>query len=229
MPSHEKSSPNHPASKLGSDSNSLKGFTLLSIILMNMIPLAGVLFFSWDIANVVILYWLENLVLGFWNIPRILLAGKDGKNPDSLGAKVFSCCFFSVHYGIFCLVHGVFIVGILGISSIGSPGLSSIISNPDVLVRGVIYGAIAIFITTGTNLYFDYIANKDYKNWTTSQAMFSPYGHIVIIHVAIIASAFLAIATGQPLWLLILIIAGKTALDTITRTKKSKFKVSRSR
>ncbi len=37
--------------------------SLVVLVLVNLLPLAGVLFFDWDVAALVILYWSENLVL----------------------------------------------------------------------------------------------------------------------------------------------------------------------
>ncbi|HET7182586.1 MAG TPA: DUF6498-containing protein [Candidatus Limnocylindrales bacterium] len=45
------------------------------LIAANLIPLVGVLFFGWSLWTILVLYWLENGIVGFWNVPKILLAG----------------------------------------------------------------------------------------------------------------------------------------------------------
>jgi hypothetical protein len=47
-----------------------------------MVPLWGVLFFNWDAFYLVFLYWSENLVIGFYNILKMLLS--QPLNPDEL-------------------------------------------------------------------------------------------------------------------------------------------------
>ena len=47
-----------------------------------MVPLWGVLFFNWDAFYIVLLYWAENLVIGFYNILKMVLA--QPLNPDEL-------------------------------------------------------------------------------------------------------------------------------------------------
>ena len=46
--------------------------SLASLLGANIVPLIGVLFFNWDAGVVVLLYWLENVVIGFYNILRIV-------------------------------------------------------------------------------------------------------------------------------------------------------------
>lgn len=44
------------------------------LVAANLIPLVGVLFFGWSLWTILVLYWVENGIVGFWNVPKILLA-----------------------------------------------------------------------------------------------------------------------------------------------------------
>lgn len=44
------------------------------LLVANAIPLVGVAFFDWSLLTILVLYWLENGIVGFWNVPRIALA-----------------------------------------------------------------------------------------------------------------------------------------------------------
>ena len=44
------------------------------LVAANLIPLAGVLLFGWSLWTILVLYWVENGIVGLWNVPRILLA-----------------------------------------------------------------------------------------------------------------------------------------------------------
>ncbi|HJP88371.1 MAG TPA: DUF6498-containing protein, partial [Candidatus Limnocylindrales bacterium] len=46
----------------------------LVLVAANLIPLVGVLFFGWSLWTILVLYWVENGIVGFWNVPKILLA-----------------------------------------------------------------------------------------------------------------------------------------------------------
>ena len=46
----------------------------VALVIANAIPLIGVLFFGWSLITILVLFWVENGIVGIWNIPRILLA-----------------------------------------------------------------------------------------------------------------------------------------------------------
>lgn len=46
----------------------------LALVIANAIPLVGVLLFGWSLWTILVLYWLDNGITGFWTIPKILMA-----------------------------------------------------------------------------------------------------------------------------------------------------------
>jgi Family of unknown function (DUF6498) len=44
------------------------------LVAVNMWPLYGVLFFGWSLFSIIFLYWIENGIIGFFNIFKIALA-----------------------------------------------------------------------------------------------------------------------------------------------------------
>jgi hypothetical protein len=46
----------------------------IALVIANAIPLLGVLFFGWSLLTILVLFWLENGIVGLWNVPRIILA-----------------------------------------------------------------------------------------------------------------------------------------------------------
>src|SRR5213594_3799766 len=93
----------------------LRGRELLSVsalVIANAVPLAGVLFFGWQVFPLLLLYWLENVIVGGFNVLRMLVADPD--DPVRWAAKIFLIPFFCVHFGMFCFVHGVFVFGFFG-------------------------------------------------------------------------------------------------------------------
>ena len=62
--------------------------SLAALLVANAIPLLGVLFFGWSLITILVLYWLENGIIGLWNIPRIALArGDDQSTSPMLGRR----------------------------------------------------------------------------------------------------------------------------------------------
>jgi hypothetical protein len=86
--------------------------SVVSLLLANLFPLYGVLFLGWEVFLIILLFWLENVMIGAFNVLRMLVAApRDGA---SWAKKVFLVPFFCVHYGGFCAGHGVFVVAFFG-------------------------------------------------------------------------------------------------------------------
>ena len=86
------------------------------LVAANLVPLAGVLFFGWSTFATLLLFWVENVIVGGFNVLRMLWAQPD--NPLIWVAKAGTIPFFIIHYGLFTTVHGVFVL----ISSDNRPG-----------------------------------------------------------------------------------------------------------
>jgi len=79
--------------------------SLILLLLVNLLPLVGVLWLDWDVVGLLVLYWSENLILGFYTILKMLTKSPRSGLPLSL--------FFCLHYGGFCAGHGIFILSVL--------------------------------------------------------------------------------------------------------------------
>ena len=47
---------------------------VVALVVANLIPLVGVLFFDWNVWMILVVYWLENGVVGFFNVLKMLRA-----------------------------------------------------------------------------------------------------------------------------------------------------------
>lgn len=87
------------------------------LVIVNLIPVAGVLFFDWSASLLVFMYWVENVVIGFYHVLRMLIttgygtvsAGSPGQAVFPLLLGLFVTVFFTIHYGGFTAGHGVFV------------------------------------------------------------------------------------------------------------------------
>lgn len=204
------------------------------LVASNCIPLIGVLLFGWVVFDIVILYWFENVVIGVLNVVKILTAmpgqtlassnaagdeqpasgAQMGQTVASFhGIKLFLIPFFTFHYGLFCTVHGVFICALLkddGRDGLDSPlaAVLEMMSQPwfAVAVVGLIASQVIALIR-------NYYMNGKYKQSHPFILLFTPYGRIVVLHLAILLSAFLTMLLGSPIWMLGLLVIGKTVMD----------------
>ncbi len=191
-----------------------------ALILMNLIPIAGVMFFGWSAGTIIFLYWLENVVIGVLNIPKLLTAqGTDGASVSTTGifklaGGLFLSAFFIVHYGMFCFGHYVFLKS----SFDQVPSLAEIFSRGDILIA---LGGLSAshIISMAVNFY----GKGQYKTRSPNMQMFMPYSRIVILHVVIILGGFFTMLSGSGLISLMILVALKTAVDLAAHIAEHKF------
>jgi hypothetical protein len=206
-----------------------------ALIVANAVPLLGVLFFGWSVWTILIVYWLENGIVGGFNVLKMLLAtGGDGSGPLALlingraaetRAKAVLIPFFIVHYGLFWVVHGVFVFALPSFASLGSqigpigtefgtlgPDFSPIsTTGPDPWT--IAFAAVVMVISHGISFAFNYLGSGEYKRTSAAGQMFAPYGRLVVLHVTIIFGAFAIGFTGAPVFAIVILVILKTAMD----------------
>lgn len=193
--------------------------SLALLVLVNLLPLAGVLLLDWDVAALVVLYWSENLVLGFYTLARMLVV--------SPLRGLLGGVFFTLHYGGFCAVHGLFVVGLLldgDMAIMPDDPWPALLVFPQLLlnvVRAVLAYAppewllafAALFASHGVSFVANFLLGGEREQLTTKQLMAAPYARIVVLHVAIILGAFAIMALGQPVGMLVVLVLLKLGLD----------------
>ncbi len=162
---------------------------LIQTFAVNMLAVIGVAAFGWSALTLVLLYWIENLVVGLLNVPKILISGASS-GPTGMLASLFLAPFFVVHYGMFCFVHGLFILGLFGggLDSIGAfdmAGLAAAVADRIRADRAMLAG---VAVMTAFHLYLFLRYWLAARRWETSDPftqMFAPYGRIFVIHLTI--------------------------------------------
>jgi len=184
----------------------------LLLVAANVVPLVGVLAWGWSAFDVVLLYWFENVIVGFYNALRILSFSPRENAGAAWLSKLFFTPFFCVHYGGFCLVHGVFVVSLFGEGSVGGPG--DMIGVGFHEAGGSLAPALlALFLSHGVSFFVNYIGGGEFRVGEIGEKMMAPYGRIVVLHLAVLFGAFATQALGNPMPILVLLVIGKIALD----------------
>lgn len=207
--------------------------SMLAVALLvgfNLVPLAGVVWWGWDLWTILVLYWIENGIVGAFNIARILTAQgsvlpglsrwrMNGRPINEL-ARGGIAAFFTVHYGVFWLGHGVFVLIALPLIAGGSSGVEGVIFNPEGSGPPagpdwglVLLGAIGLAMSHGASFGLNYIGRGEYRTMSPTQLMLAPYGRVVALHLTIILGATVSIALGTPIGALVVLVTIKTLLD----------------
>jgi hypothetical protein len=195
------------------------------LVAFNLIPLAGVLWFGWDLFSILVLYWLESGVIGVVNVLRIARA--EGEAPSGTsrvtlrgraGGNAPRGClvpFFVLHYGIFWVVHGVFVFLMPVFAVMGGmfSGRRPEVPRTTLTYEGIVLALVALTAFHLLSYWFDYIGRGEYLRTSPGAQMFRPYGRVVVLHLTILVGAFLLFASGQPILLVALMVVLKTVID----------------
>ena len=184
------------------------------LVSANLLPLVGVLWLGWDVASIVLLYWAENLIVGFYNALRMATAS------GPLVAKLALIPFFIFHYGMFCTVHGALLVGLfhleprVHVSGLSAPALFAAVAR----MPGMAWPLLALFASHGVSFVEHHFVRGE-RAMGAASFMGRPYGRMIVLHVAIILGGFGVAALGASNALLVVLVGLKLALDVFAHRR----------
>lgn len=185
--------------------NNFKHTALLSIILTNLIPVYGVIFWNWTPFYVFWLFWIETLIVAFFNVAKILLSKGEVKNRYNIPSLsiigllfrnskskwyiafkyIVARIFIFIFYSIFIVVF----IGFLGSSKDNS------VKNVEVMALAshtFNYALMAFIANQIVQFYRDYYLNEHYKNTSPSDFNSLFDGRQIVVHISVVLGAVLS-------------------------------------
>ncbi len=181
--------------------------SVVPLLLSNFLTIAWALFEGWRVIDVMLVYWVQSVVIGYYNYHRIMNLKEfstenfamNNRRPDPTPeTKKKVAGFFALHYGAF---HAVYLGFILSQES-GEVGLSSL-------------GIIACIVAFVFNHRYSYQYNRDRDSQRVPNIgtiMFFPYARIVPMHLTIGLAASLGNSSVKAL---LIFLSLKTVADVI--------------
>ena len=179
--------------------------TAVALIVANLVPLFGVLFLDWSLFPILFIFWLENVVIGFFNSLKLL----------------FKCTFkgfylmviFVVHFGFFTAVHLKAIFELFSPDRVAFQSLlppAALLSHQIMLV----WPAFLLFsLSHGFSFVYNFIGKQEFLRMDPEKQMIAPYKRVAIMQVTIIGGAWVIQFLGAPVLALVLLISLKIAID----------------
>jgi hypothetical protein len=189
-----------------------KPIFIVLLVLLNAMPVYGVLEWGWESFDLIFLYWLENLIIGAFMILRMVI--RPYSHAVEIAFPLFLVPFFTIHYGMFCFVHGTFVVSLFG------KGLQPELAGMDLQ-------EIILPLISSRHLFWPFMGLLAFQllDWVRDvserglgsdgikQLTVAPYRRVIVLHITIIASGFALGSLHEPLLGLLLLIAFKTGMD----------------
>lgn len=188
------------------------------LFLANLFTIALALAEHWSLANVMWIYWGQNIIIGFFNCLRMLklrefstqdVMMNDQPVAPTRKTRVQMAGFFALHYGFFQLAYLLFL----------AVNKSTAFPKESALSLGLC----TIVFAVNHLFSFRYNLERDLKGKPNiGTLMFFPYARILPMHLTIIFGGFLADWRGG----LVLFLGLKTAADMIMHTVEHREKNS---
>ena len=179
--------------------------SVVALLFANAFPVVGVLAFGWRLADVMLLFWAETAVIGLFNVLKMFRIG---------GVRAVPLVgFFCVHFGIFMFVHLMFLVSMVLTSDAPVHGPVDALTAVSESASTWRLGLVGLLASHGLSFVANFLGRREFEERTLQQQMGRPYGRVIVMHFAILLGGFATMALGAPSALLVLLIAGKVALD----------------
>lgn len=177
------------------------------LLVTNLFPLYGVWFEDWNPKQMFLVYCLETVIIGGYNIIKMIIVTLNKKadvweNVNGYKTMMtgwFFILFFIFHYGLFVFIQTGIFAGVSGLREHGNFGpltfLQNIFSYLNYDARLVLYIFIVMY---GVRTMFDFILSGKYRSASLGVLLFQPYGRIFIQQLVVITgSIFLAFGAGK--------------------------------
>jgi len=181
--------------------------SVLPLLLSNLLTIVWAVAEGWRIVDVMLVYWVQSVVIGYYNYHRIMDLKKfstenftmNNRRPNPTPeTKKKVAGFFALHYGVFHLAYIAFILG----DNSGGIEMSTI-------------GIMACVIAFVLNHRYSYRYNKERDSKRVPNIgtiMFFPYARIVPMHLTI---GLAASQGGGSMKALVIFLGLKTVADII--------------
>ena len=188
------------------------GAPAIAFVLAGLVPLGLVMTGYWDARSVLILYWIELLVMGFFTMCRILLV-----RTLPLGLRLLAAVFFYSFFFGFCSGYGSFIAHMVGVK-LPRMALDSHLADIFTTVRYLMqamprFGWIALlflFVSHGISFLMDWAAKRDFQVMRLVHRLLLRGG---VLHVILIAGGAIALNSPALSWVAMALIFAKIAID----------------
>jgi len=184
----------------------------LLLIIANLVPVAGTIFLGWDLGNVMVLYWAESAVIGFFNICKIAMIGR--------WMALLAGPFFLGHFGGFMAVHFLFIYTLFVKGPAGMNAAGGDLADVAQLFVALWPALAALFVSHAFSFFTNFIGNREYRKRTVKDQMSEPYSRIIFMHLVLIFGGGLSLVLGQSEPVLLVVIGLKIYFDIRAHIKE---------
>ncbi len=152
---------------------------------------------DWGYDDTMLIYWCEVMILGFYNVLRMFIAGVAGAAPlgswasswidlgsvfNRLLLTLFGVGFFVVKFGVFALAIGLFVVLLPAMLHSDSGSGARVIQHAlSVSGPGTLTAVVALFVSHGVSFVRNFLIGREYDRVNVLTLVFWPYARMSFV------------------------------------------------
>ena len=190
----------------------LTSASTVALIIANLFPVAGTIFLGWNLSDVMVLYWAESAVIGFFNICKIVAIGR--------WMALLAGPFFLGHFGGFMAIHFLFIYTIFVKGPEGMSASGGDLADVAQLFVTLWPALALLFVSHAYSFFTNFLGRGEYRRRTVKDQMSEPYSRIVFMQLVLIFGGGLSMVLGQTGPVLVAVIGLKIYFDVKAHIKE---------
>lgn len=212
----------------------MSNLSLAALVVANVLVAVQALRWEWGYYQVFLIYWLEALIIGGYNVLRMLVVGLFGDRPFgawlsqrvgfSLGSRIFMTLlgagFFALKFGGFALATGFWILMLPAfLDDAGNPAAQRVLEGLHGVGEGTGFAAGVLVASHGFSFFWNFLAKREFATQSVLGLLFWPYLRVALVLVVVIGGLFVVklnpgIASATAL--ILLLVLAKTIADAAT-------------
>jgi len=179
--------------------------TSVALAVANLLVLLEVLRHEWGYFAILLVYWCEGLIIGGFNVLRMLVAGLFGGQPlgarasetveISTGFRIFATIlgtgFFAYKFGLFALFVGAFVVMMPAFSAPAESGGMRVLEGLSAAAPGVAIATAGLLVSHGVSFVRHFIVGREYERANLFGLIVRPYLRMALVGAVLIGGLVL--------------------------------------
>ena len=213
----------------------MKRLALVSLVGANLLVALQVLRHDWGYYETILIFWCEALIIGAFNVLRLLTVGLFGERPlgetvsryveFSPGFRVLATAvgtaFFACKFGMFALGVGLLVLALPAFPAPPGSGGSRVFAGLTAAGPGVAAAVAGLVLSHGVSFVRNFVIGREYRRVTLLELIFLPYLRMGLV--AIVLAAGLVAIRLLPGWanatlFAVVMILAKLAADCVSHT-----------
>jgi hypothetical protein len=185
---------------------------LVALIAANLFVALQTLRHEWGYYETMLIYWVEVMILGGFNVLRLTIVGVFGDEPlgswaarwvdlgsrlNRLAFTVIGIGFFIIKFGGFALVIGLFVLLLPALlTPEGENGAVSVHRALGAVGPGLLFAAAVLGLSHAVSFVRDFVIGREYQRLTIMSLAFLPYARMTLVGVVLLLG--IAVASSVP-------------------------------